>query len=344
MEPRTRNLPFTEEQVRHIYDTNIIEFAMNNGFEIEKGDRHTVHVKNSGGLYLFKHGKGFYCFTTEKKGNIVDFAMEYLNLSKREAMERILGTCSYGAAPSSVPPQKQKERKPMLLPPHDVSNNRAAAYLVLQRRLDEDIVYDLMEQGLIYQAKEMAGGKARVNCAFVGYGPDGAPGYCSLRGMGPGSSFRKDVDGSRKECGFLIPGRSRRVYEFEAPIDAISHATLCKIHGIDWMKDYRLSEGCLSDRALQAFLKRYPEVKEIVFCYDNDVDGTLPDGTPHNHGQVKAMEMKKKYESLGYRVLIQTPHLKDFNEDLVHLSDERMYLQGVCCQERTEEYGGEERG
>lgn len=338
--PQARNLPFTEEQMKQIYDTNIIDFAVHNGFEVENGDRHTVHVKNSGGLYLFKHGKGFFCFTTEKKGNIVDFAMEYLNLGRREAMEEILGTGLCGSACPGPQPQKQKEHKPMVLPPHDISNNRTAAYLVLQRRLDEEIVYGLMDRGLIYQSKETERGRPRVNCAFVGYGPGGVPGYCCLRGMGPGSSFRQDVDGSRKECGFLIPGRSRRVYEFEAPIDAISHATLCKIHGIDWTKDYRLSEGCLSDRALQAFLKDHPDIREVVFCYDNDTEGILPDGKPHNHGQVKAVEMKRKYEGLGYRALIQTPHLKDFNEDLVHLYEGGRCLQDTCCQEEVHD-GGE---
>ena len=77
-----------------------------------------------------------------------------------------------------------------------------------------------------------------------------------------------------------MEGKSNRVYEFEAPIDAMSHATLYKLRGYDWRKDYRISEGCLSDRALKRFLEEHPKVNEIVFCYDNDVDGKLADGTP----------------------------------------------------------------
>lgn len=68
----------------------------------------------------------------------------------------------------------------------------------------------------------------------------------------------------------------------------MSHATLCKLNGIDWQEDHRVAEGCLSDKALYRYLERHPEIDEIVFCYDNDVDGQLPDGTPHNHGQVRA--------------------------------------------------------
>lgn len=107
-----------------------------------------------------------------------------------------------------------------------------------------------------------------------------------------------------------MTGRSQRVYEFEAPIDAMSHATLCKMQGIDWRKDYRVSEGCLSSRALRHFLEHHPEIKEIVLCYDNDVDGKLADGTPHNHGQVRAEEEKGilKHRGIGY--ISRHPHRK----------------------------------
>lgn len=91
VQQRGRPMPFTEEQMRQIYNTNIIDFAVRNGFEIEKSDKATVHVKHNGGLYLFKHGRGYYSFTEERGGDIVEFAMNYLGLKKREAMEQILG-------------------------------------------------------------------------------------------------------------------------------------------------------------------------------------------------------------------------------------------------------------
>ena len=316
MVTKQKPMPFTKEEVEKIYNTNIIDFAVENGLILEKGDANTVHVKNSGGLYLFKHGRGFHWFTTGKHGNIVEFAMEYFGLSKVEAMESVLGSRAYGSTFTVAEPVKEKTKK-MVLPPRDRNNNRAALYLVSDRKLEEDIVYALMDQGRIFQVRQEINGKKYINCAFVGYDQEDTPRYCSLREMKLHGGFRQDVENSDKTYGFLMPGRSKRVYEFEAPIDAISHATLCKRFGIDWTKDYRISEGCLSDRALERFLKNHPEIKEIVFCYDNDSEGHLPDGTPHNHGQVKAEEMKKKYEKLGYWTAIQTPHLKDFNQDLM---------------------------
>lgn len=114
-----------------------------------------------------------------------------------------------------------------------------------------------------------------------------------------------------------MEGKSTRVYSFEAPIDAMSHATLCELNGIPWQEDHRVSEGCLSDKALERYLGLHPEILEIVFCYDNDMDGKLADGTPKNHGQEMAVKMARKYADLGYDTMIQTPNSKDFNADLL---------------------------
>lgn len=91
VQQRGRPMPFTEEQMRQIYNTNIIDFAVRNGFEIEKSDKATVHVKHNGGLYLFKHGRGYYSFTEERGGDIVEFAMNYLGLKRGRLWNRYWG-------------------------------------------------------------------------------------------------------------------------------------------------------------------------------------------------------------------------------------------------------------
>lgn len=329
-----RTMPFTEEQMRQIYGTNIIDFAIAQGFEVEKGDRATVHVKNSGGLYLFKHGRGFYCFSEEKGGDIVDFAMRYLGLDKIGAMEAILGSRAYELTSPAVPRQEKAPRGTLILPPRDEDDRRVFAYLTKTRRIDPEIVREMMRQGRVYQTRQETGGKIRRNCAFVGYDEEGIPRYCALRGPSADSSFRQDVEHSDKTYGFVMEGKSGRVYAFEAPIDAMSHATLCKMQGVDWRRDYRVSEGCLSGRALRRFLELHPEVREIVLCYDNDVDGKLVDGTPHNHGQERAEQEKAYFASQGYAVCIQTPCEKDFNRVLT-----RLYEQPACEKEVAEDAG-----
>lgn len=56
MRTQARKMPFTEEQMRQIYDTNLIDFAVRHGFEMETiiVDR----VKENGKSKLVKIGQG----------------------------------------------------------------------------------------------------------------------------------------------------------------------------------------------------------------------------------------------------------------------------------------------
>lgn len=321
MRTQSRPMPFTEEQMKQVFDTNLIDFAVQNGFEIEKGDANTVHVKHSGGLYLFKHGRGYKCFSEQapsgQKRNIITFVQEYMGATDfKSAVEMILGCRAYEQTEHYVPPTEKKPRGDLVLPPKAKNFNRTIAYLTQARGIDKEIVYAMINKGKVYQAVTEKSGYTFQNCAFVGFDENNRPRYCALRSPSESSSFRQDVENSDKTYGFCMEGRSNRVYEFEAPIDAMSHATLCKLNGIDWQGDHRVAEGCLSDKALYRYLERHPEIDEIVFCYDNDVDGQLPDGTPHNHGQVRAEISAEIFADLGYTTFVQTPNTKDFNKDL----------------------------
>jgi hypothetical protein len=99
-----------------------------------------------------------------------------------------------------------------------------------------------------------------------------------------------------------------RLYVFESPIDAMSHATLANAATGDtgaWKQDSRLSLAGTSDAALPFFLNQHPAARELVFCLDNDPAG-----------REAAALMARKYAAKGYTVLIDFPQGKDFNEDL----------------------------
>ena len=317
-------MPFTEEQMKQVFATNLIDFAVQNGFEIEKGDRNTVHVKHSGGLFLFKHGRGYYCFSTGQKGNIIDFAKEYLGaMDFKSAVEMILGCEAYAMTKPLVEPVEKKKREKLILPEKDKSYDRTIAYLIQTRGIDKEIVYDMIKKEKVYGARTVHNGQSFHNCAFVGYDEKNEPRYCSLRSPSTYYKFQQDVENSDKTYGFCMEGTSNRVYEFEAPIDAMSHATLCKFYGIDWRKDHRVAEGGLLDEALKRYLALHKEITEIVFCYDNDREGVDAKGNPRNHGQIKAKESALYFAELGYQVAIQTPKNKDFNLDLQKFYEEK---------------------
>jgi len=134
----------------------------------------------------------------------------------------------------------------------------------------------------------------------------------------------KNVSGSQKEFSFnlthLTPeGNKDTVYVFEAPVDLLSHATMYVISEKKraerlgqkpdydvWKKQNRLSLSGTSDVALQSYLQRYPEIKNIMLCLDNDEAG--------RNGIAKINE---KYAD-RYNITVHVPKLgKDYNETLV---------------------------
>jgi hypothetical protein len=121
--------------------------------------------------------------------------------------------------------------------------------------------------------------------------------------------------GSDKRYGFnVVFAPSERLYLYESPIDLMSHATLVNAAMNDteaWKQHSRLSLAGTSDTAIPFFLNTHKEVKELVFCLDNDTAG-----------REAAAVLARKYAYKGYMVLNELPQGKDFNVDLQALREQ----------------------
>ncbi len=307
-------MPYTKSQIAQANDVNLIDYVAMCGYQIENSDRKTLHIKNSGGLYLFKEGNKYYHHTTEKTGGPIDFLMQFENKSFLGAVEQLLGVSPEVGA--YVPPPAAATKRPrgeMVLPDKAQNYKRVYWYLCTGRGIDAEVVSKLMKEKKIYQ---QAG---RGNCVFVGFDEKGTPKYCSKRGTSFDRPYKGDADNSDKSYPFAMSGSSNRLFVLESPIDVMSHATLFKLRGLSYENDHRISLGSLSDKALERYLGQHPEIKQIIFALDNDMDGKGPNGTPCNHGQEAAKKFCAKYELRGYDTAIQTSTAKDFNEDLVNI-------------------------
>lgn len=167
------------------------------------------------------------------------------------------------------------------------------------------------------------------SCVFVGYDKSGQAGYASVRSTYTmGNSYRGDVKNSDKRHCFTLNGKSDSVYVFEAPIDAMSHATLTKVSGWDWQEDWRIALGGVSDLGLQQFLSLHPEIKNIHFATDNDEQGKKVLENEYNtDGTIKKVGYMQKYKDKGYEVFREEPTHKDFNEDLCAFMEEQTPIQ-----------------
>ncbi|MCL2816331.1 MAG: hypothetical protein FWD23_17190, partial [Oscillospiraceae bacterium] len=109
-------VPYTKEQIAQANSTNLIDYAAMNGYNLENGGKQSLHVTNSGGLYLFKDSNRFYHHTTAKTGGAIDFIMQFENKSFLEAVGHLLGVQpEVGKFERPVFPDK-KEKDEMILP------------------------------------------------------------------------------------------------------------------------------------------------------------------------------------------------------------------------------------
>ena len=309
---------FSDQQMVAARALDILALAQQEGFELKKDTNRTFMAKHSGGLTFFIDTNTWYCHTTEQSGDTIKFIQEYRNADFVDAVKYLLGQTALPAAPirEYEPPPKKE-----LYLPYKAENNRAAyAYLVKTRGIDPDIVGKTMNQGKIYQGRLLVDKEAKkyeTVCAFVGLNDEGKPGYCSMRGVTPGSDIKRDKTGSDKRFAFCMEGKSNRLFVLEAPIEALAHATLTKLNGGDWTQDHRLPLGGMSSLALERYLEKHPNIDTIIFGLNNDYDKFDKDGNPENRGQIRAKKLAEIYSERGFMVKNQVSVNVDFDDDLM---------------------------
>ena len=114
---------FTEDEIRQANSVDILSLARGYGYEPEKAGRKAVHMKHSGGLYIFPENNRFFQWTGPDdgiKGGAIDFVMREENLSFPEAVGKLIGK-EYAAEARQVTPYEKKERGPLALPEKAVS-------------------------------------------------------------------------------------------------------------------------------------------------------------------------------------------------------------------------------
>ena len=154
---------FTEDEIRQANSVDILSLARGYGYEPEKAGRKAVHMKHSGGLYIFPENNRFFQWTGPDdgvKGGAIDFVMREENLSFPEAVGKLIGK-EFSPSVKQVVPYEKKEREPLVLPEKADNMKRAYWYLVSVRGISPKIVSHFMNRKMIYQEKKYG------NCVFV---------------------------------------------------------------------------------------------------------------------------------------------------------------------------------
>lgn len=328
------------ERARNIDTVDLI--SRYNGFTFNRAGSEW-HCKEHDSLVVFRDRKGWHWFSRNLKGaSAIDYLMKVEGMGFQDAV------CELVTPEHTYTPPKQTEifekPKELQLPPKAKNNIEAVQYLVHKRCIDNIVVQKCIKDGIIYQDD-------RNNVVFIGKDTlTGQPKYASRRGTytkADGTAFKRDCAGSDKSYGFVLEGTNQEhVFVFEAPIDAMSHATLNieKAKGMhrdnwqtSWANHSRIALGGVADNALRRYLEVHPNVKTISFCLDND-----------DAGRTAAEEYKKKYTEKGYDVkvyVVPEGYGKDYNEYLCKFTEtrnQRLQQQQLSQQadKRTQTHSG----
>lgn len=239
-----------------------------------------VHV--SGNVYCTKThdslriSNGKWCWFSRGIGgaSALDYLIKVNGYSFLEAMEKLNGQAA-AMPPISMPTAEKPQPKTLLLPERSPTHDRVVAYLT-GRGIDREIIDYCIHTGRLYESLP------HHNAVFLGMDAQGKARFGCQRGTGK-ARFHGDLNGSDKRFGFSLARKNDSLHLFEAPIDALSYATLCKMKGINWRQQnllslagvYRPSQKGLPrlPLALEQFLKDYPGVNRVCLHLDNDFPG-----------------------------------------------------------------------
>ena len=318
--PGTR---LSDEQIQAARDMSTCEvISAITGFSFERaGSEWKCKEHNS--LRVFKDGKGWIWYSQNISGaTSIDFLMKSEGYSWQQAVTTLTNG-QYTPSSYSYHKDEQPEKPKQLNLPERTPGkySRVYAYLMKQRCIDVEVINYCVKNEILYEDK-------RGNCVFVGKDDTGKPKYAMLRGTytpDKGQAFKGEASGSNKMYGFRMDGTCEtHLYVFEAPIDALSHATLniqrSKDMGIadwknSWKRHTRLALGGTADVALGTYLATHPKVNEISFCLDRD-----------EAGRTASAKYLEKYSAQGYKVNIYAvPENcgKDYNEYLCKVTEHR---------------------
>lgn len=297
----------TEEQIRLAKAVDLItymkqyepqELIRTGPHDYKTATHSSLCISDNGLWHWFSHdigGRGALNYLIQVKG--MDFVSAVRHLCELEHLAPV----PFQQVKSS--PAPQHERRSFELPIPDKNAETVMQYLK-RRGIDEKILKYCIDQEILYQTTR----GSYKNCVFVGKDAEGKPRSACVRGCQ--GTFRGECAGSEKQFGFCISagnGHTNTLEVYEAPIDALSGATMQLLSGHDWRSAHHLSLGGLNYVALEQYLKNHPEINTLRLRLDND-----------ERGRDFTMRLQERYQAQGYIVKSIPPRRgKDYNDYLL---------------------------
>lgn len=308
-----RYITLSDEQIKQAQHADIAEYLRQHGETVLREGKCFVWKKHDS---VRIQGYKWYQNSTQKGGAAVAFLQHFYAMHFVDAVAALTGESiptlqeESGRKNCSSPKSAHTEKKntEFNLPEKADTMKHVYAYLSKTRYLEDDILGLFFENGSLYE-------DIRKNAVFVGFDEKGIARSAHKKGSNTfAPPYKRCVAGSNLNYPFAYIGGGEKLYVFEAAIDLMSF--MCLNRTTELLKQNYISIGGLHIQPVYSFLKSHSYIKKVIFCTDNDTDGKLPDGTPHNHGQEFAKKHAHNLQTMNYETEILTPKTKDWNEDL----------------------------
>ena len=245
-------------------------------YELVKASANEYTTKTHDSLRM-SNGLWNWCSKGVGGRNAIDYLMKTEQLEFNDAANLLLKQLQNKVPTIEQQPTKPKE-KHIIIPEKNTASDNVISYLK-SRGIDEEIIKECIEKKLIYEEKHYH------NAVFLGYDDLGNIKYAGCRSTNE-TIFKQDATGSDKSYSFRLESNTKTdtIYIFEGAIDALSYATFLMLYGMDYKAKTLISLAGIyqpaSDiskskipLAIQRYLDKHPETKNIFLCFDNDKAG-----------------------------------------------------------------------
>lgn len=311
---KNNRLYYTKEQyARAKQNTNTLEYVRRQGYELVRCGQYYYMAEHDS--LIFSPTGHWFWNSRGLEGRALEFIQVYEGRSFTEAVLILAGAMD---GPRNVPddpapsnPAAQKVRPvEFSLPPRSKTQRHLFAYLCSARKIEKQVVEEMLRQNVLYQAVSVQpSGKCVYNACFVSHDAMGTPCSAFLRGISsPENTFKSEIPGGNKAWGWLLSGHNAKTLcVFEAAIDAASYITLKLQAGqTPWEGADYLALGGLTFTPIENYLTRHPHICSVRLLLDAD-----------QWGEAAVRRFREPIEALGCAVEREIPpHGKDWNDAL----------------------------
>ncbi len=293
---------FTQEEKDRAYNIDLEDFLTKEGERLYKSGKELYWLDGTAKVSI--RGNLWYHQYERVGGAAIAFVQKFYNKTYAEAVQYLLE--GSGGTLITSPSIPKKEPVPFTVPEQYFNMRRVYSYLVLKRGIDKAVFCTFRDKGMLFEDAKYH------NAVFAGFDGKGVIRHIHKRGTNGNNSFKGNQESSTPEYSFHWNGRSKSLFFFEAPIDMLSFIAMNKT---GWQNHNYAASCGVSDRVLFQMLKDNPNIQNVYLCLDNDEAGQKAN---------KRISEKLTEQGINYKILVPTQ--KDWNEDLLHISESEEVL------------------